>query len=280
MADKPKKSKSKSKSAGNGTARNGGISKPRKPLSPSAKVKTDLAPPRHNPMDDTGLTEFESRLVDAYMRNGGHQTNAFKEVHPTAANWKPDAIYSAASQAFAVTRVRIRIAQLRAEREARTAVTTDRVLQQAFNLGFSDPRKLFAPDGTLLPPADWPDDIAMAVAAVDVVEDQVTRHVEEEDGHGNIRKTTTTTVYARYTKKVKLWDKNSALDKLFRNMGLYERDNLQKNPILADLAGLPLPLLTLLREKLRESAGAQLAGRGDSGHSPGDGPDGGNTLHH
>lgn len=277
MTDKPK---SKSKSAGNGTTRNGSISKPRKPVAVGKNRKSDLTVPRHNAMDETGLTEFEHRLVDAYMRNGGHQAAAFKECHPTAANWQPEAIYSAASQAFAMTRVRIRIAQLRAESAARTAITTDKVLQQAFNLAFSDTRKLFGPDGTLLMPHQWPDDIAAAVASVDVVEDSVTQQVETVDDENNKTTTTTTTTYARYTKKVKLWDKNPALDKLFRHMGLYERDNLQKNPILADLAQLPLPLLMLLKDKLRESAGAEYTGRRDSGDNSGNGPDGVNTLHH
>jgi hypothetical protein len=30
-----------------------------------------------------------------------------------------------------------------------------------------------------------------------------------------------------YTKKLKLWDKNAALDKAAKHLGLYERDNAQ-----------------------------------------------------
>ena len=37
-----------------------------------------------------------------------------------------------------------------------------------------------------------------------------------------------------HTKKVKLWDKNAALDKLLRHLGAFDKDNRQKDNPLAD----------------------------------------------
>ena len=50
--------------------------------------------------------------------------------------------------------------------------------------------------------------------------------------------------------KIKFWDKNSALEKLFKHMGLFEADNRQKNPFFGDLANLPLPLVQLIQQRL------------------------------
>jgi len=38
-----------------------------------------------------------------------------------------------------------------------------------------------------------------------------------------------------HTKKVKLWDKNQALDKIMRHLGAYKRDNEQKVDALTAL---------------------------------------------
>lgn len=54
-------------------------------------------------------------------------------------------------------------------------------------------------------------------------------------------------------KKVKLWDKNSAADKLLRHLGAYEKDNRQRLGVLADL---PRETLRLIVERLRGLPGA------------------------
>jgi phage terminase small subunit len=46
----------------------------------------------------------------------------------------------------------------------------ERVLNEFGAIGFSDVRKLFGPGGGLLPPDQWPEDIAPAVASVEVDE--------------------------------------------------------------------------------------------------------------
>jgi phage terminase small subunit len=48
--------------------------------------------------------------------------------------------------------------------------TAKRVLREIANVAFLDPRRIFAEDGSLLSPHEWPDDIAAAVSSIDVVE--------------------------------------------------------------------------------------------------------------
>lgn len=92
-------------------------------------------------------------------------------------------------------------------------LTTDRILQELSRIAFADLRKAFAPDGSLLSPAEWPDDVAAAMAGVDVVE------TKTEAG-----------AIPEYTKKVKLWDKNAAIEKAMKHLGLFDQDNAQRKP--------------------------------------------------
>lgn len=208
--------------------------------------------------DPDGLTQIELDALNEYMVNGGKQSEAIRTVHPKAKNWTQATINSEATAVFNKPRVRIRLAQMRAEAAKRTNVTTDRILQEASRLAFSDARRLFDESGNLLHPSQWPDDVAASVAQMDFQVDRVTQDIDEEefDGDGKQiarRRVTTILRHETSTKKIKFWDKNSALEKLFKHMGLFEADNRQKNPLTADLANLPLPLLQLIQSRLREA---------------------------
>jgi phage terminase small subunit len=85
----------------------------------------------------------------------------------------------------------------------KVGITRERIVQECARLAFSDFRKLFNENGTLKPFADMDDDTAAAIAGIDVVE------MGGEDGSAPMQ-----------TKKVKLWDKNSALEKLLKHLGM------------------------------------------------------------
>lgn len=71
---------------------------------------------------------------------------------------------------------------------------------------FSDIRKLFDANGALLPMSEWDDEIAKAVASVEVVQ----RVVKSAEGD-----------YAQeFVKKIRLWDKNVAIEKAMKHLGL------------------------------------------------------------
>ena len=73
----------------------------------------------------------------------------------------------------------------------------------------------------LLPPDQWDDAPAAAVASVE--------REELFAGSGKDRQ------LVGHTVKVKLWDKNSAAEKLMRHLGLFERDNKQHTDPLTAL---------------------------------------------
>lgn len=67
-------------------------------------------------------------------------------------------------------RVKRRIAELKAERQERTKIDADWLVQRLAMIATADVRSIMRDDGSLLPPSQWPDDVAAAVQGVDVSE--------------------------------------------------------------------------------------------------------------
>lgn len=89
-----------------------------------------------------------------------------------------------------------------AARSARTEVTQDRVIQELARIAFSDIRKLFKPDGGMIPPAELDDETAAAIAGLEIITNE----------EGNL---------VFQTRKVKLWDKRGALELLGKHLKLF-----------------------------------------------------------
>lgn len=83
------------------------------------------------------------------------------------------------------------------------AIDPDRSLREAARVAYSDIRELFDDKGNFLPVKQWPDDIARAVAGVEVVKKNVTT------GDGKVDDVL----------KVKLWDKGRSLQDLMKHHG-------------------------------------------------------------
>jgi phage terminase small subunit len=126
------------------------------------------------------------------------------------------------------------------KRQAHLAVkhelTTDSVIAELSKIVHADPRKLFAEDGRMLHPKDWPDEMAGAVASLEVVEEF------ENDGDGEKK-------LIGYTKKLKLWDKNSGIDKAMKHLGLFEADNKQRAGALSEL---PREMVKAIADRLKQ----------------------------
>lgn len=97
-------------------------------------------------------------------------------------------------------------------------ITQDRVLREIGRIGLFDGRKLFRADGNPIPIHELDDDTAAAIAGVKV------RREMSSDGDEEL-----STVI-----EYKIADKNSALEKLMKYLGAYEKDNRQKHESLAE----------------------------------------------
>lgn len=116
---------------------------------------------------------------------------------------------SAASRLSTNVNIEARVAELVGKAADKAGTSVERVLQELGRLGFSDLRRAFTPGGSLIPPEDWDDDFAAAVAGVEVV----SRNTNEKDEDGR--------TVVEHVHKIKLWDKNSALEKLAKHLGMF-----------------------------------------------------------
>lgn len=103
--------------------------------------------------------------------------------------------------------IKARIKKLLDERMARTLLSGDEILLGIKHLAVADSRRLLDPvTGCVLPPGEWPDDVAQAVASFEVIE----------------KFHPLTGQHTGYVKKVKLWDKPKSQENLGRNKGLFK----------------------------------------------------------
>ena len=92
------------------------------------------------------------------------------------------------------------------DRLTQAGVEGAQILIRMARLGFADIRKIFRPNGTLLPPNEFPDEIVPAIAGIETF--------EEYQGKGEDR------VLIGHTKKVRLWDPNPSLANMAKNRGI------------------------------------------------------------
>ena len=117
---------------------------------------------------------------------------------------------SCSSQLLKKTYVKKRLTELQARIANRVEVNAARVINELGRIAFSDPRKVLGTDGAIINPKDWDDDMAGAVAGLEVE--------KLFEGKGKDK------VFIGYTQKVKLWDKNTALGNLAKHFKLLGDD--------------------------------------------------------
>ena len=155
-------------------------------------------------------------FINAYMSNGHNATQA-----AITARYSPKTAHSAGQRLLKHVEVSGRLTERARDVGAAADLEAKQELREAGRLSRSDMRRIFRSDGTLKAPAEWDDDTAAAIASIEVI--------EQFEGTGDDRK------LSGYLKKVRLWDKNSALDKTIRHLGLYEKDNKQRGESLPAL---------------------------------------------
>ena len=92
-------------------------------------------------------------------------------------------------------------------RAAKVELTAEQVLREIKTAAFLDPLALFAPDGTLLPLNEMPEDARRAIAGLEVEETFI--------GTGKAR------VWSGYLKKIKLVSKEGTLTLAGRHLGMF-----------------------------------------------------------
>lgn len=148
------------------------------------------------------LTVKQQRFVDEYLIDLNGKQAAIR------AGYSEKTAEQGAVQLLRNTKVKFAVDKAIAERAKRTEVTADRVIQELSRLAFSDLRKVLSKGGNLVSPLEWDDDTAAAISSIEVVSKP-----GDVDAEGNRA--------VEHVSKIKVWDKNSALEKLGKHLGLY-----------------------------------------------------------
>jgi len=162
------------------------------------------------------MAERERLFIEAYIANGGDGAKAAR-----AAGYASSGAKARAQTLLKRPNVVKSLAERRAKLARKFELTSEAVIAELSKIVHADPRRLFGDDNKMLPMQDWPDDMAAVVASVETD--------ELFEGNGKDRK------FIGYTKKVRFWDKNSAIEKAMKHLGLYEKDNRQKASALAEV---------------------------------------------
>lgn len=164
-------------------------------------------------------------FVQFYIANGGNATQA-----AIAAGYAEKSAGSKGAQLLKEVKVAEAIDLKRAEILVRlqesTEVTVERTLMEVGRLAFADVGSFFDEAGQLRPLHTLPAGVRAAIASFEF-EAITAGKGDEAIVVGNVR-------------KVKLNDKNSALDKAMKYLGLFKKDNEQQ-----PAAALPAPILEM-----------------------------------
>lgn len=160
------------------------------------------------------MTELQKRFCEEFIIDCSI-TNAGKR-----AGIQGDNVNITAWQIYQIPEVKDYISELRMGQSERTMVTADKVQAEISRLAFSDIRDYYNEHGYLKLPHELTDDAAAALAGIDIEENFM---MGDKIGE---------------TKKIKLYDKLSALDKLARRLGMFDADNkirlINEQPMFGD----------------------------------------------
>lgn len=155
------------------------------------------------------LTPKQKIFADEYLIDL-NATRAYKVAYPSCK--KDEAAAVNGSKLLRNTKVAEYIQERMKEREKRTEITQDRVLQELEKLVLFDIRKLFDNNGKPVDISMLDDDTAACIAGLEVV--------DYFEGAGEERE------FAGYVKKYKLTDKLRAIELMGRHLGMF-KDKLE-----------------------------------------------------
>jgi len=142
------------------------------------------------------LTPKQQRFVDEYLVDLNATQAAIR------AGYSPRTAYQQGHETLKKPEVAAAIQARREELSRATGITVERVLKEMAAIAFSDVRELFHEDGSMKAVHELPDSLAPGIASVEMV----SYTPPSEDAVPEI------------TKKVRLWDKPKALERLLEHL--------------------------------------------------------------
>ena len=150
--------------------------------------------------NEHGLTPQQERFA-VLVAGGANQSEAFRQAYPNSVKWKTASVHERASGLAADIKVKSRVSTLQKEAAEKAGLKAEEVLRQLSMLISSDIADICHPDGRVKMPHELDARTRAAVKSFKITKDGI-----------------------EYT----FWDKNSAVDKGMKHLGLFKEDNKQK----------------------------------------------------
>lgn len=152
------------------------------------------------------------------LSEGKTQREAYVNAYPASKDWKPANIDRAAQRLANNQLVKARVSQVAEKAADDAGASVAVVLRETMRIAMSDVSKIIGPGNKVLLPNELDPDTKRAVASFKI------------DEYGRI--------------EYKFWDKNAALEKLFKHLGMFAKDNDQKPPpVIREIRLVPLQAL-------------------------------------
>lgn len=152
----------------------------------------------------SALTPKQQRFCEEYLLDLNGTKAAIR------AGYSQDAARAIASENLTKPDIVAEIDRLQDVRSGRTAIKADDVLRETFLMAMSDLGEAFNEDGSLKPIHEIPIHIRRVISSVEVNE----LWQPKEDGRGKEQ--------VGYTKKIKFWSKEKALELLGKHLALFK----------------------------------------------------------
>lgn len=171
--------------------------------------------------NEHGLTPQQEKFA-LLVGAGKPGAEAYREAYPRSKKWKPEAVRVNASKLLADTNVSLRVQTIQTAGADRAELDAADITREIKNLALSDIAGIMHADGRVKLPNEMDQVTRSAIASFKI------------DEYGRI--------------EYKFWDKNSALERAAKILGMFEKDNKQK---ASDLEGLPRELLQAMVKRLK-----------------------------
>lgn len=176
----------------------------------TTKPRKPAPAPRKRVKPGTSKAEAAHKKVlfaNAYLSNGGNKTQA-----AVTAGYKPGRAAEKAGQRLSQDVVVKELIKQGHEKAAAIAgLTVERTLLELARLAYSSPKALKDAKGKWLPLEKLSDDAAASIASIE--EEPITKVIKVNGKEKTV---------AGFMRKVRMWDKNSAIEKAMKFHKLYE----------------------------------------------------------
>lgn len=147
------------------------------------------------------MTPRQAKFVSEYVKLPNATRAAIK------AGYAKKAANREGSRLLSNVVIKSAIEAAQAQLAAKSGITAQRVLEELSRIAFADLRGLFDDDGKLKPIHELPEDLARALAGVEVTRERTIRKGEDE-------------TTSEYVSKVRSWDKPKTLELVMKHLGM------------------------------------------------------------